>query len=383
LKAIAVAPRYASSAVTSGDFVIKLISTIAGNGKKGFSGNGGPATSAEISYSSTSIAFDKSGNLYIADVGNGCVRKVEGDSDIISNLLCDSSINTGIITGGMHMAFDSLGNFYYSDHYHNVVRKMDATSGTISIYAGLPYVIDISSPLPHGHYSGNGGVATHAQLNEPSGLVFDSHDNLFIADSGNNVVRKVLKSTGVITTVAGDGYEAMMGFGAGGYGGDDGPAIKAEMNYPESLALDSNENLYIADYFNASIREVDLMSGTISTYAGNYFASYPWSLGDGGPATSAVISSPDGIAIDANDNLFISELGDFRVRMVTRSTGIISTIAGNGSPNHAIDGIPADQSPVAYPRDVAMDSAGNLYILQTDDVRVRRVSLSADPAPAF
>ena len=382
LNAIAVAPGFAASPVVSGAYVIELISTVAGNGTMGFSGNGGPATDAEFSYAD-SIAFDPSENLYIADAGNNCVRKVDGSTGIISNFLCSATLGGGVITGGVHMAFDSSGNFYYSDLTNNVVRKIDATSGSSSIYAGNPYGIDISSPFPRGLYSGDGGPATSARLDEPSGLAFDASDNLFIADSGNNVIRKVLRSTGVITTIAGDGYGAKLGFGAGGYGGDGGPATQAKLNFPDSLAFDHGGNLYIADYFNATVRRVDLVSGEITTYAGDYANSNPTSIGDNGPATSAIISSPDGIAFDPNDNLFISELGDYRIRMVTGSTGIITTIAGNGSTNPAIDGVAANASPVPFPRDVAVDGAGNLYILQNYDARVRKVSLSAAPAPVF
>ncbi len=213
-------------------------------------------------------------------------------------------------------------------------------------------------------YSGDGGQATSAQLNWPMAVAVDNSGNLFIADYGNNVVREVNLSTGVISTVAGT-YNAL------GYSGDGGPATSAGLYGPMGLAVDASGNLFISDFFNDVIREV-APNGTITTVAGTYDAlGYS---GDGGPATSADLYGPGGLAVDASGNLFIADINNNAVRKVDLSTGVISTVAGDGIFGDSGDGGAATRAELGDPEGVAVDAAGNLFIVDSLNNGVREVT---------
>jgi len=277
---------------------------VAGNGTKGYSGDGGAATSAELN-APNDVAVDSAGNIYIADTLNDRIRKV--------------TVSTGIIT-------------------------TVAGNGA-------------------GGYSGDGGSATSAEIFQPDGLAVDSAGNIYIADTFNYRVRKVTKSTGIISTVAGDGTY--------GYSGDGGLATSAELGEPTDVAVDAAGNIYIADPGFARIRKVTVSTGIISTVAGNGTQGYS---GDGGPATSAELSSPDGVTVDGAGNIYIADLYNERVRKVTVSTGIISTVAGDGTAGYSGDGGPATGAEIYYPDGLAVDTAGNIYIADTENFRIRGVS---------
>ena len=200
-------------------------------------------------------------------------------------------------------------------------------------------------------YSGDGGAATIAGLNDPYGVALDAAGNLFIADSDNCCIREVNHATGVITTVAGNG--------TAGYSGDGGPATAAELYGPEGVALDAAGDLFIADCFNNCIREVNYATGVITTVAGN--GAYGYS-GDGGPATTAGLNWPTGVAVDAAGNLFIADCGNSCVREVNHATGVITTVAGNGTTGYRGDGGLATAAELLDPTGVAVDAAGNLFI---------------------
>jgi sugar lactone lactonase YvrE len=381
VNAIAVAPGYAPSPATSGAFVVRLIYAIAGNGGSGYSGDGGPAVDASF-YNPAGIAFDAAGNLYVADEVNGCIRVIAGDTGIITTFA--GPCVKGSLGDPSNIAFDSGGNLYFSDSVKNIIEKIAVGTGVISTIAGVPYrEVDGFNPKTNGKYSGDGGPATSAGLFGPSGLTFDSQGNLYFADGGNNVVRKIAASTGIITTVAGNGYGADGGYDSGGYGGDGGPATQAELNGPSDVAFDSNGNFYIADSNNGLIRKVEASSGVISTYAGNPTATSTTPLGDKGPATSAFVDEPISIALDSANNLYILEYGDWRVRLVTASTGIITTAAGNGQNGIEQNGVPPTQTSIDSAFGVTLDSAGNLYVLERLNGKVRKISLSAAPGPTF
>ncbi|MGD0784340.1 MAG: Ig-like domain repeat protein [Sedimentisphaerales bacterium] len=214
-------------------------------------------------------------------------------------------------------------------------------------------------------YGGDNGLATSAELNNPSPVAVDASGHLFIADEGNNRVRKIDLSTGVITTVAGNGTY--------GYSGDGGQASMASLAIPVGVAVDTSNNMFIADYGNHRVRKVDLSTAIITTIAGN--GTWGFS-GDGGQATLAKLSNPTGIAMDAQGNLFIADEGNNRIREVNLSTGVISTVAGNGTQGYSGDNGPATAASLNGPSGVAVDASGNLLIADFGDNRIRKVNLS-------
>jgi len=332
-----------------------IITTVAGNGSYGYSGDGGPATSAMLDYPG-GVAVDPAGNLYIADTGNHCLRKVDPSGRITTvagNGSYGYSGDGGPATSAMldypgGVAVDTSGNIYIADEYNERIRKVDP-SGMITTVAGN------GSP----GYSGDGGPAVDADINNPYGVAVDSTGNLYIADYGNNRVRKV-DSSGRITTVAGNGTWAPLG--------DGGLATDAGLRYPSGIAVDSSGDLFIADCWHHRIRKVD-PSGRITTVAGNGSKGYS---GDGGPATSAKLYYPRGVAVDSAGNLYIADSGNGCIRKVDPS-GVITTLAGKGTWGYAGDGGPAINAMLDNPNDVAVDSSGNLYIADSFNNRIRKV----------
>jgi hypothetical protein len=328
---------------------IEIITTYAGNGSLGFSGDDGPATLAQL-YGAAGVAVDSAGNLFIADWHNNRIRKVS---------------SSGIIT------------------------TVDG-NGIINCYG-------------FGCYSGcggDGGSATSAQLNGPTGVAVDSAGNLFIADMNNGRIRKV-SSLGIITTVTGHGSCLYGSDGSQGYSGDGGPATSAQLQHPHGVAVDSAGNLFIADGNNYRIRKID-SSGIITTVAGNGTSGYS---GDGGPATSAQLQYPIRVSIDSAGNLFIADghirkvtpsggistvagvgndltvdsagnvfiASDYLISKVTPEGGIVA-VAGNGTPGYSGDGGLATLAQLNSPGGVTVDSAGNLFIADTQNDRIRKVS---------
>jgi uncharacterized protein (TIGR03437 family) len=328
-----------------------VIATVAGNGTLGFSGDNGPATSAQLA-NPWGVAVDSAGNLYIADFGNNRVRKVSGGviATVAGNGTLGFSGDNGPATSAQlyapaGLAVDSLGDLYIADYGNNRIRKV--AGGVITTVAG------------GGASLGDNGPATSAQLNLPYGVAVDSAGSLYIGDWGNNRIRKV--ANGVITTVAGTGTR--------GFSGDNGPAIGAQLANPEGVAVDSAGDLYIADLGNSSIRKVS--AGIITTVAGNGTSGFS---GDGGPATSAQLHLPYGVAVDSTGNLYIGDSGNNRVREV--SNGVIATAAGTGTFGFSGDGGPPTSAQLANPYGVAVDAAGNLYIGDSGNSRIR---VSAPP----
>ena len=335
------------------------ITTVAGNGIQGFAGDGGPATSAWV-FDPIGVAADTSGNFYIAEAGSFRVRKVNS-ARVISTLAGNGSLgfsgDGGPATsaalnpprnGYQGIAVDGAGNVYIADHNNNRVRKVDS-AGIISTVAG--------SGLPIS--GGDGGAATRAGLAGPSGVAVDSAGNLYIAELTGARVRKVT-TAGTISTVAGSG--------ALGFAGDGGPATSAAFFAPIAVTVDGAGNLYIADTTAARIRKVNA-AGIITTVAGN--GTHGSSAGDGGPATSAALD-PLGMAVDSAGNLFVAEQNN-RIRKVD-TAGIISTIAGNGNVGFSGDGGPAIRAELWSPADVTLDASGNLYIADTNNSRIRRIT---------
>jgi uncharacterized protein (TIGR03437 family) len=253
------------------------------------------------------------------------------------------------LVGPEGIAADGAGNLFIADTGDNRIRKV-TPAGTISTVAGNGT----------SGFGGDGGPATSAELNNPISVAVDVAGNLFIADFENNRIRKVTPA-GTISTVAGNGIQ--------GFGGDGGPATSAELNYPGDVAVDGAGNLFIVDWGNNRIRKVT-PAGAISTVAGNGTAGFS---GDGGPATSAEMWGPEGVAADGAGNVFFADSGNDRIRRVTPA-GTISTVAGNGVQGFSGDGGPATSAELWGPYGVAVDSAGNLFIADLYNNRVRRVT---------
>lgn len=259
--------------------------------------------------------------------------------------------------GIVSLAFDASGNLYFADDYNNVIRKIN-TAGIISTMAGRD-----SAGTGIAGFSGDGGQATDAELYIPYGVACDAAGNLFIGDMQNARVRKVVISTGIISTVAGNGQY--------GYGGDGGLAVAAKITNVYDLKFDAAGNMYLADYENNRVRKVNT-AGIISTICGN--GSYGHS-GDGGPATAAELDEPSALAFDAAGNLYIADSYNGSIRMIN-TNGIISTVAGAGSCGNFYcgDGGPATDAQLNIPEGVVLDGAGNLYIADTNNDRVRMVN---------
>ncbi len=223
-------------------------------------------------------------------------------------------------------------------------------------------------------YSGDGGPATAAELSGPQSITLDSAGDLFIADTNNDVIREVNHATGVITTVAGNGYGAGIGWGGGGYSGDGGAATAAELNSPSGVALDTSGDLFIADNCNNVIREVNHATGVITTVAGNGTAGYS---GDGGPATAAELNGPNDVAVDATGDLFIADPNNNVIREVNLANGQITTVAGNyngGNGGYSGDGGPATAAELSFPLGVAVDTSGDLFIADNGNNVIREVN---------
>ena len=333
-----------------------VITTVVGNGTFSFSGDGGLATSASLNYP-LGVAVDATGNLFIADYSNNRIRKVSTNgviTTVAGNGTSAFSGDGGVATNASlsypsGVAVDAAGKLFIVDSNNNRIRKISAT-GVITTVAGN------GSP----GYSGDGGLATSASLNYPWGVAVDATGNLFVADYNNNRLRKV-SATGVITTVAGNGTP--------GYSGDGGLATSASLNYPESVAVDAAGNLFIADYYNNRLRKVS-SNGTITTAAGNGSPGYS---GDGGAATNANLNTPWGVAVDATGNLFIADSHNNRIREVSPN-GIIATVVGNGTAGFSGDGQAATNASLNFSPGVAVDASGNLFIVDSSNNRIREVS---------
>lgn len=324
-----------------------IITTVAG----GYVGEGVPATNASLK-TPVGLVKDKSGNLWIADTGHQLIRKL-GANGIITTVAGKG--NSGYSGDGgpatnasfnnpAGLAMDAAGNLFITDG-NNVVRRVD-TNGIITTVAGG----GLDSP-------GDGEAATNVSMWNPAGVTLDAAGNLFIAVMWNNVVRRV-DAHGVITTVAGNGTN--------GYSGDGGAATNASLNNPSGVAVDAAGNLFVADGNNYRVRVVDT-NGNITTMAGGG-TNYP---GDGGAATNASLGYPWGVSVDAARNVYIADFWNNTIRRVD-TQGIITTLAGGG-PDFPDDGEAATNTSLNNPEGMTVDSAGNLFIADTGNNRIRQV----------
>lgn len=344
------------------------ISTIAGTGKAGASGNGAAATAAQLNRPSATVV-DGQGNIYFADTANNEVRKINASTGNISVVAGTGSAGfsgdgsaavSAQLNAPSGLAVDGAGNLYIADTGNHRVRFVSAATGAISTFAGTGTV----------GFTGDGGLATFAELNAPQGLFLTATGNLYIADTGNNVVRTVRLRSNVITTLAGNG--------TAGFAGDGGVAIAAQLSAPTAVAVDAYGNLYIADTGNQRIREIAAFSssasslgGVISSIAGVGTAGYN---GDGAAAT-AYLNNPSALAVDAAGDLYVADTGNDLIRDI--SNGKIRSVAGTGKAGYSGDGGASTAGALNAPQGIALDGSGDLLIADTANQVLREVNVTA------
>jgi len=343
-----------------------IITTVAGTGTASFAGDGGPATNAALN-SPLSVALDAAGNLYIADTANNRIRRV-GTNGVIATVAGTNAFGfsgdggaatNARLNGPTGVALDAAGNLYIADNANNRIRRV-AANGLITTVAGT----NASG------FSGDGGAATNALLNGPTSVAVDATNNFYIADNANSRLRRV-GTNGLINTVAGNNSNPS------GDTGDGGPAVSASLYYPFAVTLDATGNLYTAGL--QRVRKVGA-NGFITTVAGTNADGF---AGDGGAATNALFYDPFGVACDPRGNLYVADQSNNRIRMVD-TNGLITTVAGDGpSPGmgaYSGDGGAATNAGLNLPYGLAVDAAGNLYIADAGNHRVREVHFAGLPA---
>lgn len=329
-----------------------VITSIAGTGTAGYSGDGGLATSAKLNFPS-GMFVQSNGTIVFCDTQNQRVRKIDVNGVIttIAGLSLNGSVYaTNWRIGPSNVCLNRIdGSIYTSDFFGDMVLKVDLSNGLMKKIAGNG----------SGGFSGDGGLAINASMDSISGVFVDA-SGIYISDAGNARIRKV-GNNGIITTIAGTGTN--------GYSGNGGLATSAKINQPQSLVV-YNNNLYFADAANGRIRKIDLSTGIISNVAGNGTGAYS---GDGGSALTAAIGICYGMDIDQAGNIYLAQNSHNVIRKIS-SAGIISTIAGNGNAGFSGDGGLATLAEFNDLRGIAVDDFGNVYVADADNNRVRKIN---------
>ena len=341
-------------------FETGIITTVAGAGEKGYRGDGGPAAEAHLS-EPFMCAFDAAGNMYIAEATNHCIRSVDMESGVISTVAGTGEQGyTG--DGGPATAatfnqpyslhVDSNGDVYVVDRLNFVIRKVDAATGIVTTVAGTG----------EAGYGDDGGPGTQAQFREPNDCFLDGRGGLLIADIQDQRIRRLDLATGIITTFAGNGAKERTGDGL--------PATEASILGARAVCLDSAGNTYIAEREGNGIRLVD-GDGIMHTLAGTGEFGYD---GDGGPALAATWGAPKAIRCDHAGNLLVVDTENHAIRRIEAGTGLVTTIAG-GRRSGDGDGGPATLAGLDRPHGLDLDAAGNIYIADSNNHRIRVVGV--------
>jgi streptogramin lyase len=345
------------------------IYTVAGvAGSFDYSGDGGLATDATLGFIS-GIHVTPSGDIYFADGAANVVRKISQPSGIISTIAGTflgfnaTDPNPAQGDGGpatdahLNIPFgvtvDASGNLYITDTGNNTIRGVMVATGNIVTVAGSPNNLG---------FSGFGEAADSAILATPYDITVGPSGDIYFVDSQNNVACRISHSTGILSIVAGAGPLNS------GYLGDNGPAVSAKLNAPQGIAVDADGDVFIADAGNHVIRKVDHDTGIITTVAGLGTFGY---TGDSGPATAATLYAPSDVAVDINGNVYIADQGNHVIRKVDKSTGIIHTLGGTGSAGYSGDGGPAGEAKLSSPQSVAVDESGNLFFTDRGNSIIR------------
>jgi sugar lactone lactonase YvrE len=339
-----------------------VISTVAGNGQCGYTGDNGNAKVASLS-SPIGITVDSLTNLYIADFDNNVIRKVTKLTGIVTTIAGDGncqSDGSGYSGPALSISFnqiwdvslDTSANVYVSDSDDNVIRKLTVLTGIIATFVGNG----------QSSYNGENLLATSASLSGPRGIFLDSSSNLYVADTNNHRIRKIDVITKVITTIVGNGQS--------GYTGDNGVGTNAKLNKPNSVFVDTSGNVFIADYNNYCIRKLTKATSIIATIVGS--GSYGYS-GDNGLATNAKMRQPFDMLVDSIGNILVSDGNNNVIRKVSISTNIITTIVGTGLATFDGDDASATSKSLYKQACIALDNSGNLYIADKYNNRIRKM----------
>ena len=337
-----------------------IITTTAGTGEKGYRGDGGPAAEAHLS-EPFMCAFDSTGNLYIAEATNHCIRRVDVDSGVITTIAGTGdqgySGDGGPATGATFnqpysLQVDSNGGVYVVDRLNYVIRKVDAATGIVTTVAGTG----------EAGYGGDGGPGTMAQFREPNDCFLDGSGGLFIADIQDQRIRRLDLASGIITTFAGNGEKERSGDGL--------PATEASILGARAVCMDSAGNTYIAEREGNGIRMVDTQ-GIMHTLAGTGEFGYD---GDGGPALQATWGAPKAIRCDYAGNLLVVDTENHAIRRIDAATSLVTTIAG-GRRGGEGDGGSATLAGLDRPHGLDLDAMGNLFIADSNNHRIRVVGV--------
>jgi sugar lactone lactonase YvrE len=337
-----------------------IITTIAGTGMSGYAGDGGPATAAKFANPS-GVATDAAGNIYIADRNNHRVRMISATDGTITTVAGTGDYGYSGMGGPALVAkikypnaiyVDAAGNYFVTDNYTDVAYKVSSSTG---------YITNICGNGTQGG-DGDGGPGNCARMCIPNGVYGDNVGNTYIVDIGNSRIRKVDGSTGIVKSIAG---------GLTGYSGNGGPALLAAFSGINGVCADAAGNVYISDRGNRVVRKIDAM-GIIRTIAGT--PGVAGNTGDGGNALSAKLNSPGALFVNSAGYLFICDQGSHVVRVMNLASGIINTVAGNGTGGFAGDGGAATLAKLSSPTGVWQDATGSIYIADAGNNRIRKIS---------